>query len=190
MPKNLAFTLIEILLVVGITLAVTGLVAPGFSRYLRNQFVKQAQRQIKSDLSLAQSRAFASDRSIGADGEIDPIMPTAYWGVKFLDGGSTYETFTSADAGDFVCNTTVQRTAQGNSTLPSRVQIRLPSSSRACVFFSLRNGDAYSYGLNDCPAPVTGKCVFVSYESGNDCRFISVNQNGLIVAGAEPESCP
>ena len=151
--------------------------------------MKQAQRQIKSDLSLAQSRAFASDRPVGAGGAIDPSMITAYWGVKFLDGEGTYETFTSADASDVVCNIAVQRTTQGNSTLPSRVQARL-SGSKACVFFSLRNGDAYSYGLVDCPSPATGKCVFVSYESEDDCRFVSVNQNGLIVAGAEPGSCP
>ena len=65
LPRSVSkgFTLVELMIVVGILAIVSGIMIPSFSTYTRNQTLKQAQENLKSDLRSAQNKALTGTGS-------------------------------------------------------------------------------------------------------------------------------
>ena len=167
------FTLVELLITITIIAIATAAIIPSFSSFIRNQNVKQAQEQLKSDLRNVQNKALTgalSDATIGTN-------PVLYWGIRFTAGTGTgsprYETFISA------VNTTCPSGAipaaqlQGYAEVTTDLQVK--ATNNRCIYFSISNGDISTVNF---PA----QQVIVGYINGvnGDCRRILFNSNGLI----------
>ena len=90
-PK--AFTLIELMIVVTIITIVSGASIPAFSKYIRNQNLKQAREQLKSDFRNIQNKALTgalSDQQIGS-----PPQKMEFWGISFTANSPNYTFFIS-----------------------------------------------------------------------------------------------
>ena len=141
--------------------------------YLKNQNIKQAQEQIKSDLRTAQNKALTGTGS--SDTTIN------YWGVYFQPNQSSYTFFTSsvntACPPAVVTNTTTSDTIYGSVLTKN-------TSGNKCMFFSLANGDAtYFRGtLNTSCSLTTGDCYIpVGYsDTVSNCFGVGINSAGLI----------
>ncbi|EKE00451.1 MAG: hypothetical protein ACD_22C00018G0001, partial [uncultured bacterium] len=92
-----AFTLIELMIVVGIIAILTSIMIPSFNFYIANQNLKQAQEQIKNDLRTVQNKALTGALSADASAPL-------YWGVKFTDNSTKYTYFTSHTADASGCS--------------------------------------------------------------------------------------
>lgn len=171
MPKVLkAFTLLELMITVGIIAIMTGALIPSFSIYLKNQNVKQAQEQIKSDLRTAQNKALTGTASdTGA----------VYWGIYFQANQSNYTFFTSTvndTCPPAMTNTTTSDTIYGS--------VITKNAGNECAFFSLANGDAtyFSGSLNTSCSLITGNCNLpLGYsDTSTNCFGVGINSAGLI----------
>ena len=167
------FTLIELLIVVTIMVLVTGAVIPSFAGYIRNQNLKQAQEQVKSDLRTAQNKALTgalSDQTVNSN-------PVAYWGVRFHPQTATdynaYDLYVS-DTNTGCPNSFVA--GQLQETLEISNELNFKSNSYQCVYFSLSNGATNSLNF-------PSSRVLLGYTTGSDpgdCRKVVFNGNGLI----------
>lgn len=83
LPKySRGFTIIELLISMSIIAIIAGGIIPTFSSYIRNQNLKQAQEQLKSDLRTVQNRALTgslSNQTVSSDDDY-----IQYWGVRFV----------------------------------------------------------------------------------------------------------
>ena len=169
--KRSAFTLIELLLVVTIISIITVGVIPAFSTYIRNQNLKQAQEQIKSDLRSTQNKALTgslSDQSVSGS-------PMKFWGIKFTNESSTYNYFISAV--DTSCTPSI--ISQGNGKLANGLVIKSLSTS-GCLFFSVQDGGISSQGFG------TAVSVTVGYPNpSTNVKNIFFNSAGLIYSTNE-----
>lgn len=159
------FTLVEILLVVSIIAVLSGFLIPGFSNYIQNQNIKQAQELFKSDLRTVQNKALTG---VGAtSSSID------YWGLKIVDANATnYYVFSSAEATGAACDAVNVSTAQKSETLPGEVVVR--GAAGSCIFFSLDNGDAIVTGNGG------SKTFGIGYPDEDACYGVEVNDVGMI----------
>jgi prepilin-type N-terminal cleavage/methylation domain-containing protein len=156
------FTLVEVIIVVSIISLLTAGLIPSFSNYTKSQTLKQAQEQIVSDLANVQNRALAGEQGAG-------VTNTKYWGLRFVDGSSTYQYFAHTTA---TCPSSAPN-IQRSQTLTGDVEVDIPANG--CVFFSTANGDA------------TGLSSINIKESGSStCRKININSAGLITKVACP----
>ena len=161
-----AFTLIELLIVISIISLVTGAMIPGFSSYIDNQNVRQAQEQVKSDLRTAQNKALTGYQGGGAT--------VGYWGVDFTTGADDYDYFYADDTSS--CGTT-DRTG---TKLPGDVVVR---NAPDCVFFDSDNGDAFVVGGGPC-----NPCrVYLGASDASSCEAVEVNSAGLITKVVVPD---
>ncbi|OGC68697.1 hypothetical protein A2415_01955 [candidate division WWE3 bacterium RIFOXYC1_FULL_39_7] len=168
------FTLIELLVVVTIIVVITGALIPSFAGYIRNQNVKQAQEQLKSDLRTAQNKALTgtlSDTFVGTN-------PVAFWGIRFGPGTGTgsnrYEYFVS-DVDTACPNPIPVAQAQGYSELSSAMEVKNPSGYK-CIFFNIKDGGISTVGFSNLE-------LIVGYSGSTttgDCRRILFNNRGLI----------
>lgn len=165
------FTLIELLIVITIIISVTVAIVPSFAGYIRNQGVKQAAEQVKSDLRNIQNKAVTgalSDQAINNN-------PVAYWAVRFSNA-ARYEYFVS----DVATNCPASFSAgqlQGYADLTVGIDVK--SSGNKCIFFSMANGSitAINFSANNLIIGYAG-----STKTG-DCRRIQFNNSGLIYSG-------
>ena len=182
LPKRSAgFTLIELLVVMSIVVIITAGIIPSFSGYIKDQNLKQAQEQLKSDLRTIQNRALTgalSDEKVG----MAPGQPVLYWGVFFLapsdnTGTNSYRSFiTDAAVG---CPPHI-KSYQGTYTFKNNIKYFGPS---VCLFFPIKNGDLIRQGGEgnyiDLKYKSNGNCVAES--AGNKtCQRINFNEAGLI----------
>lgn len=159
------FTLIEMMIVVGVIAIVSGATMPSFVKYLDIQNLEQVRQDILSDLRSVQNKAMtgeAADQLIGA-------APVAYWGVHFTQSNS-YNVFyssqnTSCDSGDYV----YQRTQNFNDDY----QI---INTNGCMFFYMFNGDIHVEGL------VTDASNVIRVGTEDNYVDINYNEAGLIYA--------
>jgi len=167
--KKPAFTLIELLLVVTIISIITVGVIPAFSNYIRNQNLKQAQEQLKSDMRSVQNKALTgalSDQLIGGS-----IMK--FWGMKFTNGSAIYDYFISAIDTSCPANYATGQ-YQGNGKLTNNLKIQsFGVGQSGCLFFSVKDGGITSPGFGSATT------VLVGY-SGSEVRNTYFNPSGLI----------
>lgn len=159
LPKN-AFTMIELLVVVSIMTILTGAMIPSFASYIRDQNIKQALEQVKSDLRTVQNNALTDSVPNGI-----PLTSPLYWGVFFDAGTPNYYYFV---------------TSQNSSCDPGDVDINqdrkfiLPKSvvpvADYCLFFDFANGN------------VSGES-YIALTDTNSISCIKVNTVGLISSG-------
>ncbi|RJR27398.1 prepilin-type N-terminal cleavage/methylation domain-containing protein [candidate division WWE3 bacterium] len=172
--KTSGFTLVELLVVVTIIVLVTGALIPSFAGYIRNQNVKQAQEQLKSDMRNIQNKALTgtlSDTTIGPN-------PVEYWGIRFNSGAGTgsnrYEFFIS-DTNTTCPDPIPVAQAQGHSEIQNTLEIKVTGGFR-CMYFSIRDGS-----INTVNFPGTQLIVgYVGSTTSGDCRRILFNTRGLI----------
>jgi prepilin-type N-terminal cleavage/methylation domain-containing protein len=168
--SSAGFTLLELMIVVVIIGIVTAGIVPGFSSYIRNQNLKQAQEQLKSDMRTVQNKALtgALSSSTFAGG-----VNVKYWGIKFVNGQSAYDYFVSTtDAGCPAGPPYGAGVYQGKDAFNSNLDIQ--SAGTQCVFFSLTSGDITSTLISSG----TGTAL-VGY-SGTELKKVFFNTPGLI----------
>ena len=179
--KDGGFTLVELLISITIIVIITVATVPSFAGYIKNQGLKQAQEQLKSDLRNVQNKALAgalSDTLVNGD-------PVAYWAVRFSAASNSYEYFISdvATAGACPSGAIPAAQLQGNSSIPTGMEVQ--SAGYKCLFFSMANGKI-------TPINFTGSEVVVKYSgssAGGDCRRLGFNTNGLIYTSSIT-TCP
>ncbi len=148
---NRGFTLVEVLVAVGV-LAVGSLAfLPSFSGANKEKALAQSVENAKDAIATARNRALTNVGNPGSAGSYN------YSGVKFTAGSSDYEIFRSTTADVSTCTSLP---ASGISVLDSQgtllngVQSRIPSGeSPTCFFFEFGSGDAYvTKGTASAPA--------------------------------------
>lgn len=161
LPKySKGFTLIELLVSMSIIAIISGGIVPTFTSYVKNQNLKQAQEQLKSDLRTVQNRALTGALS---NYTFDNGSLAQYWGVSFPSGsGSSMTVFISnSDSGGCPPDPSVQ---QSRINLSSNV---LYYGDGGCMFFSIKNGDVS--GSLDSPINLklnpTDESLDVNFES-------------------------
>jgi prepilin-type N-terminal cleavage/methylation domain-containing protein len=188
LKKHNAFTLIELMVVVMILAILTISVIPSFSSYLRNQTLKQAEENLKSDLRSLQNKALtgtASDQVVGTPG-----ASLRYWGATFTNNGTSFTAF--ASTANNVCSPTAATVwAASIATIPISGGINSGSSCNGgvgaicCIFFDMSNGDLNEIGFASTGAPSTSACsgdTGITLSSNNSTRHICFNEGGLISA--------
>lgn len=160
------FTLVELLLVVSLIAVMSSFLIPGFSNYINTQNIRQAQESIKSDLRTVQNKALTGVSSS------DPLV--SYWGLKVLSqNASTYVFFKSNTNDAGACDAVDAAVADETSdNLPGDVVVI--DANGACVFFSLRNGDATIANLGG------SDILPVGYAGEAPCSGVQINSAGMI----------
>ncbi|HNU76238.1 MAG TPA: prepilin-type N-terminal cleavage/methylation domain-containing protein [bacterium] len=164
------FTLIELLVVMSIIAILGGGIIPSFSRYLKDQNLKQAQEQLKSDLRTIQNKALTGASS---NEEINGGR-VRYWGVYLHSGSETVDYLISTNT---TCPPTYDPTSgftsswKGSFKIPNKVVYRGDSM---CLFFDIKNGDIISSGDS---SPIN-----IDYASQNETvgKDVTFNSAGLI----------
>ncbi len=160
----LGFTLVELMLVVGIIAIVTGALIPSFSGYIKTQNLKQAQENVRSELRSAQNRALTgslSDTYVGSD-------RVKYWVFYTTANSSSYSFYTSAQ--NTSCNPANFSAAHSTQTLTNGITFNI--SAAKCIFFDMSDGS-----INAVPASPLSVSVWAG--SGAS-KTVSFNSAGLI----------
>ncbi len=165
------FTLIELLVVMSIIAILGGGIIPSFSRYLRDQNLKQAQEQLKSDLRTIQNKALTGASS---NEEINGVR-ARYWGVYLQSGSETVNYFISTNT---TCPPTYDPTSgftsswKGDFKIPNTIVYK--GDSNGCMFFDIKNGDIAYSGVSS-PLPLN----YVNPGSTSN-KTVTFNSAGLI----------
>lgn len=160
--QNKGFTLIELLLVVSLIAVLSTFLLPGFSNYIDLQNIRQGQESLKSDLRTVQNKALTG---VGSSNSL-----VQYWGLKVpSDNANNYFYFQSTTADGPACDLAEKQETSVN--LPSDVVIM--GAGGACVFFSLRNGDATIMRYAE-------DTIYVGYAGDEACYGVQINSAGMI----------
>lgn len=161
MSNNKAFTLAELLISVSVIVILSGALIPSFVGYIRNQNLKQAKEQIKSDLRTIQNNALTDSIPLGTLAD-----DSMYWGVSFNAGSDTYYYFVS--------NTDSSCDGMQDEDKSYKLTEDITAVADYCVFFSFNNGSA------------TGS-TYVAVTNGKNTECININEAGLIATGTWDE---
>lgn len=161
--QDQGFTLIELLLVVSLIAVLSSFLIPGFSNYIDTQNIRQSQELLKSDLRTVQNKALT--------GVSASVAGVSYWGLKITSqDAANYSYFKSPTADAAACDSaTLEETSD---SLPGDVVVR--EASGACIFFSLRNGDATVVNLGGSDT------ISIGYVGEDLCYGVQVNSAGMI----------
>ncbi len=125
------FTLIELLVVMSIIAILGGGIIPSFSKYLKDQNLKQAQEQLKSDLRTIQNKALT-----GADSNTEiGGTRTRYWGVRLENSSPSVSYFIATSTS---CPHGATGEERGTFNIPNNV---VYTGTTGCMFFDIKNGD-------------------------------------------------
>jgi len=164
--NNSGFTLIELLMVVSIIAVLSSFLIPGFSNYIDKQNVLQGQEILKSDLRTAQNKALTG---------VGSSIGTAFWGVKVIgNNAADYLYFSSTAASGPVCDGIDASTAGVEKTQNLNGNVVVRDSNNACVFFSIRNGDATI--VNNAGSDT----LKVAHVDEAPCYGVQINSAGMI----------
>lgn len=181
---NQGFTLIELLIVISLIAILTGASLPSFSAYIKNQNLRQAQEQLKSDLRTVQTRALVGS---GNDGTYK------YWGLKIVgDTALTYYFFksTATSQAQLVndCNAAVTSSTEQSRQLPGDISVR-NGSGNWCFYFSFSSGDVTTIKNGSTGAITSYPISLGSPSSTNTCGYITLNSGGLVTKSALNQTC-
>ncbi|KKS31803.1 hypothetical protein A2380_01810 [candidate division WWE3 bacterium RIFOXYB1_FULL_43_24] len=173
-PADKGFTLVELMIVVSILAIVSGIVIPSFSSYTRNQTLKQAQENLKSDLRSLQNRALTGT---GSDSILNGV-PARYWAVSYSSttGYNTAYSFYLTSSG--TCLTTDPGTSlQQTTELP--VNVSISSSGVHCLLFSMEDGSVLER-IGAVMTPIPNTTIRLFHTSSTVSKDIFINRAGLI----------
>src|SRR5438552_16993434 len=88
---NAGFTLIEVLVSIGIIGVLLGLTIPSYTAFKTNQELTQAAQTLKSNLRFAQSQALAGVKP--SDCTTDTTMTLVGWYLHLGSGARNYQTY-------------------------------------------------------------------------------------------------
>jgi len=192
--KNLpkAFTLIELLLVVSIMTIVAGITIPSFTGYMKNQTLKNAQEQFKSDLRSVENLALTGSKY---DTAIS-VGTAKYWVMKWSTALPATSLYNSYLIGDFAV--TFEEACEALSTdlqktysLPSGITFDRSVSGAAtdsncpyeCVFFNMADGSTRFVSYNGTTNCLTNNYNYVRIMLKNESSSTAPvlwNRNGMI----------
>lgn len=171
LPKySKGFTLIELLVVISIISIIGGGIIPSFSKYIKDQNLKQAQEQLKSDLRTIQNKALTGAMS-NVEIPANSGNRVKYWGVYLRSGSENVDYYITT--GTSPCPPTeAVGIYQGNFKIPNTVVYK--GGSR-CLFFDIKNGDILSNGGT---APIT--VIYPNAKASDLGKDITFTSAGLI----------
>ena len=171
------FTLVELLVVVGIITIITGATIPAFSVYLKNQNLTQAKSQLKSDLRSVQNRALTGvhfDQKVNGN-------DVKFWGFRISKSSLTGYSYFISDV-DTNCTAVPAQQAglslPGTLSLPQGVTFVLPPNTDLCLFFSMSDG-AITSCKDNCGTSSTASGS-ISFTDGTKTSSVSYNNAGRI----------
>lgn len=168
LPKySKGFTLLELLISVSIIGILAAGIIPSFNSYIKNQNIRQAQEQIKSDLRSIQNRALTGSSSTKLIGG----STVKYWVARFTNTSGDYQYYTSVDQTCPASAAAISDTSYVTVTMPNGIVFN--GSTNKCLFFSFDNGDIANVGGSNW-------YVNINYPDGSVSKKIHFNQTGLI----------
>lgn len=167
------FTLLELLVVVGIIAALSGFLIPNFNGYIRDQNLRQAQDQVVTDLRSVQTKALTG---------VENDTNMASWMVMFDDATPQVYSFLALDdtVDTSICSNISTTGATTSNILPSDVEVLLIEDR--CIFFTFDNG---GLGTNSATRVILGR----SGQTGTDCLEVTVNASGKVTGPPDFVSC-
>jgi len=170
------FTLIELLVVMSIIAILGGSIIPSFSTYLKDQNLKQAQEQLKSDLRTIQNKALTGASSNEEIPE-DSGNRARYWGVYLLSGSETVDYFISTDTTcppDYNPAGGLTASEKGEFKIPNTIVYK--GTTDRCLFFDIKNGDITSNVSINTPLTID----YLSAKPTDPGKTITFTSAGLI----------
>lgn len=150
--------MIELLIVISIMTILTGALIPSFTSYMKDQNIKQAIEQVKSDLRTIQNNALTDSLPAGVT-----LSLPLYWGISFVNNSSDYYYFVTDSTG-VTCSTLHDNTKK--FTLPNGVT----PLDDYCTFFDFVDGS------------VSGD-TYIAVEDTRSILCVKINDAGLISTG-------
>ncbi|MFA5776404.1 MAG: type II secretion system protein [Patescibacteria group bacterium] len=146
---NKGFTLVEVLVAVGVLATASVAFLPSYTNSLNEKKLQQSVDAVKDATATARNRALAE---VGGPGASDAVK-YKYSGVKFENGSGTYYQFRSDIATPGACGGTGEVPGEppasanvvvdSTKTLPNEVVARIASAdSPLCVFFAFKTAEA------------------------------------------------
>lgn len=134
-PRRLAFSLIELMVVVTIIISISGLSLVGYSRFQDRQVVNRAAADLAGDLRLAQQKAISGQKTTGWCAGSGQYL--SGWHIRFTGVGTTYvaEGICCLDA---LCSTT-STSAAVKTAIPGGV---IKSGDSTILFSALQGSIA------------------------------------------------
>lgn len=140
------FTLVEVLIAVGVLAVASAAFLPSFTGSLNEKKLQQAADAVRDAVATTRNRALTE---VGSPGASD-VTKYKYSGVKFANKSGTYVEFRSTDATKEICaNPSADPTlaiVDSTKTLPNGVVARIQTTpineSPKCVFFAFKTAEA------------------------------------------------
>lgn len=141
MSKN-GFTLVEVLIAVGVMSVASFAFLPSFTGSLNEKKLQQATETVRDATATVRNRALTE---VGNPG-VGDASKYKYAGIRFVDKSSDYLSFRSESATQAVCadpRTAPNTVVDSTKTLPNGVVVRISSGeSPSCVFFVFKTAEA------------------------------------------------
>jgi prepilin-type N-terminal cleavage/methylation domain-containing protein len=163
--KNSGFTLIEMMISIGLILVLSAAIIPSFNSYLNTQYAKQAQEQVKSDFRTAQNNSLAG---VGVKEGV------TNWGLKWTSGANSYTLFASEalTIDSSICQASTELSEYTNVVPGFNSSVEFKNSG--CLAFSTSKAGERSYLSSDFPL------LGLLSASGAECYGVEVSEMGLV----------
>ena len=169
--QKTGFTLVELLIVVGIITLLSAFALPGLGNYLESQSLSQSLDQLKNDLRTAQNDALT--------GKLSSVQNLKYWGA--VPTGNDRISYVTFDSQGLNFNSRgVGESLVGDTTIAT--------GPNSMVLFEMFTGNAYTSGAtSQCDS--TGSNCEIIIKNGSQCSAVRVNTAGAIFK-EDSVSCP
>lgn len=140
--NNLGFTLVEMLVAVGVMSIATLAFLPSFSRANRDKTLQQNAGTLKDAVTTVRNKALTEVNNPGSD------TTYVYSGIKFTSGSSQYTVFRSNEANATVCsnlsgNVVIDGVKNFSNDVLAKIKTApTPSEDPTCIFFEYGSGNA------------------------------------------------